>query len=279
LEDEEVVKEFAGTPAWGNTVSISPNQKFIITQSDSSGSSGASVASVWDVETGDLYRTINCPDKRTLYSAAITHDGSSVVADCSGLMMIWNLESMELTASINGIMLKRIPTDNRLVALTNLDSHAGFLVADVPEIEVVDILEKTPLFKLSLDEEFYYLNITDVALSSDRKLFAMVINNLAAITWSADSSVQKYTLAEHETFCFEGGCAGFQDVAFSPYGYLLASAGYDHTVRLWDAESGRQISVPDNMADSVSSVAFSPDGRYLIAGCDDGRIYVWAIDS
>jgi hypothetical protein len=39
-----------------------------------------------------------------------------------------------------------------------------------------------------------------------------------------------------------------------------------------------QIVVLDDFVSPVNSVAFSPDGHYLIAGCDDGRIYVWSIE-
>src|SRR5215475_1101939 len=51
-------------------------------------------------------------------------------------------------------------------------------------------------------------------------------------------------------------------IAFSPDGKYFATASEDHTARLWDAISGREVrSLPHE--DEVNAIAFSPDGKYL----------------
>ena len=68
-------------------------------------------------------------------------------------------------------------------------------------------------------------------------------------------------------------------VAFSPTGGILASGGYDGTLRLWDVDASqpKQIAAPESMKapSAIRSVAFSPSGRLIAVGSTDGTISLW----
>jgi len=65
--------------------------------------------------------------------------------------------------------------------------------------------------------------------------------------------------------------------AVAPDGKLLASAGFDRTVRLWDLPGGRLRAVLHGHTDSVCTVAFSPDGRLVASGGSDKTVRVWDV--
>jgi len=82
-----------------------------------------------------------------------------------------------------------------------------------------------------------------------------------------------------------------QDVVFSPDGTFLASAAFDHTVRLWDPATGKEVrrfttaeerANPYSTARWMHSISFSPDGKKLACaeynkGWPANQIRVWDV--
>jgi WD40 repeat protein len=66
-------------------------------------------------------------------------------------------------------------------------------------------------------------------------------------------------------------------LAFSPDGRLLATGGHDHSIRLWQACTGRPAGTLSGHEGYVYGVAFSPDGMLLASSSYDGSVRVWDV--
>jgi WD40 repeat protein len=74
----------------------------------------------------------------------------------------------------------------------------------------------------------------------------------------------------------EGHSDRVSTVTFSPDGHLLASSSYDHTVRVWDVETGALQRRLEGF-NRVTAVTFSHDNRRLATTSDDRIVQVWDI--
>lgn len=88
------------------------------------------------------------------------------------------------------------------------------------------------------------------------------------LLWDTLTGQQKQTLTGHS--------AGIGSVLFSPDGLLLASAGKDGTVYLWNTRTGQQRNIPtEKHGHAKIPFSFRPDGKILASCNSDGIISLW----
>jgi eukaryotic-like serine/threonine-protein kinase len=108
------------------------------------------------------------------------------------------------------------------------------------------------------------------------------------LAWSPDSrqiafgdgnDVRVYSVPELELVqVYSGHESSVVAVDWSPDGTTIASCSLDHTVRLWDAETGVPGLVLAGHTDRIDTVAWHPDSKRLASGSRDSTVRVWNKD-
>jgi WD40 repeat protein len=83
------------------------------------------------------------------------------------------------------------------------------------------------------------------------------------------------SLCHRDERTLQGHNGAVEAVSCDPAGRRFASCSDDHTVRVWDAESGACLAELKGHKDTVKCVAWSPDGSRLASGGFDGKLILW----
>jgi cytochrome c len=96
-------------------------------------------------------------------------------------------------------------------------------------------------------------------------------------TAGADGRIAIWTSGKAEPDAvLEGHTAPIVALAASPDGTTLASASWDHTVRLWPLAGGA-LRVLEDHTQNVNGVAFAADGRALVSVSYDQSVRIWPL--
>ena len=77
----------------------------------------------------------------------------------------------------------------------------------------------------------------------------------------------------------EGHSSFVHGVAVTPDGKRAVSASWDHTLKVWDLETGREMRTLEGHSGWVAGVAVTPDGKRAVSASVDGTLKLWDLET
>jgi WD40 repeat protein/serine/threonine protein kinase len=237
----------AWLPSWG--LAFSPDGKLLATGDD------VGSVNIYDTATWRVRKEIQQRGHRDLITGvSVSPDGRTILTGGHDhTIRCWDLER---------------PRDNQILESAASSAHCSpvsspdgksFVVLNTFAESVVYDATGKRLFPLQLG------GVHACAYSTDGKTLAVACY---------DGMIRLLDVADKkEVFKLTGG----GHLAYRPDGKYLAVANDTRTVKVWNVDSGTEQKPLEDAADAagVWNVAFSPNGKLLACGLQDGSITLW----
>jgi WD40 repeat protein len=289
------IMRFAGYTRLINTASFSPNSKLIIT-------GGANRAALlWGGEKSGQIQKFE-GHIASILSANFSPDGRYVVTgDWGGVARVWDIETGAELARFEGhsrVLFVAFTSDSSRILTRGLDGNAAGQSTRLWDIKTGKEIERFEGQAIAVSSDGNYVltesvgrnesqvtvwdvandkaqrlvieaqsSIGGAAFSPDRRYLAITANRVIEI-WDVEAGKKSYELLR----------TGDQ-LKFSADGRYLVVGSVLGRVCVFDLASRKIMKEFFGHSTWVSSVAFSPNGRYILTGSRDSTTRLWEVST
>ncbi|MDQ0993336.1 TIR domain-containing protein [Streptomyces sp. V3I7] len=254
---------------------------------------------VWHAESGRRLRELTGQSSR-LISAMFGPSGSLLAtASSDGDVYLWNAATgeyqRELDVETDHVWAEAFSTDGSLLAIANDDDTVGlwYRATGAAHVTIGEHFGRVRAIAFRSDDAVLATGCDDRKVRiwdlAERRITAVLDGHtdrvyavafapdgswLASASWDGQAVIWRDGAVVHR---LTGHTGKLWTAAVHPLRPLLATAGDDRTVRLWDPRTGRETAVLSGHTGRVLAVAFSPDGSLLASGGEDGTVRLWNV--
>jgi WD40 repeat protein len=218
---------------------------------------------VWDLENGHELRALKGHATEVNTVAIVPNGQLAVSGSFDGMIKVWNLHGGKSPkrhqghrGSVNAVA---VMPDGRRALSAARDTNPGIKEWSLKTLD---------------EQATYYHEMSDVKSLAPTPHGWIVAgaDDGTLVAWNfEDEWWEEYPRT------FQGHKASISGLAVTPDGRLLISASKDKTLRVWNAETGRELRNLMGHSAKFQAVAITPDGQFVVSGADDRTVGIWTL--
>jgi WD40 repeat protein len=225
---------------------------------------------LWDLRNYSLKRVFDTKADQPIVSLVFGRDGREFIAgNDGGQLYSWRFDGRQQPVPRFSLKLDRLslnaiapsPDAKQLVIAAGREDPKGLHGGAKGSVKIIDAATGNELRELRGGHNGAVL---DAAFSSDGRIVITSASDGTICVWDAKNGDLKRILRGH--------VGAVRSVAVA--GDNIASGGEDKTVRIWSVSTFPSMVLHGHKGQS-NTVAFSPDGRWLVSGGIDKTVRVW----
>lgn len=242
---------------------------------------------LWEVSSGQAVRTLTGHPK-ALIDLVFNPEGSMLASASTKAIKLWEVSSGQevgtLTGHSDSIMNIAFSPDGQLLASGSTDKT----------IKLWDVSTRSEKHTLEYSHE-----IRSIAFSPNGDMLVSGNSDMKVALWEVATGHQLRAMEGHSRDIMKSDKprfinSGVSAVAFNADGSLVASAGEDLTIRIWEVSTGKELRTLTGHTTEegevriaskdylmvfvgINDIAFSPDGKWLASGGMDHTARLWEV--